>query len=137
MKKILLLTLAMGFALAWSSVQADAMTAMTGEKEIHNGVTDFSGQSYDSLSIWPGEATGGWVEHGAAGGYREEAPSGAFYNGVTDFSGRTYDSTEIGFAGKAGGWVESTSPGGYRTEERNWKPYNGVTDFSGRAYDAL
>jgi len=137
MKKILLLTLAMGFALAWSSVQADAMTAMSGEKEIHNGVTDFSGQSYDSLSIWPGEATGGWVEHEAAGGYREEVPSLPSYNGVTDFSGRTYDSPEFGFAGKTGGWMESTSPGGYREEERNWKPYNGVTDFSGRTYDAL
>ena len=70
MKKIILLTVVMGIALAWSAVQADAMTAMAGEKEIHNGVTDFSGRSYDSLSIWPGEATSGWVEHEAAGGYR-------------------------------------------------------------------
>lgn len=137
MKKILLLALAMGFALAWSSVQADAMTSMSGEKEIHNGVTDFSGQSYDSLSIWPGEATSGWVEHEAAGGYREEAPSLPIYNGVTDFSGRTYDSPEFGLAGKTGGWMESTSPGGYREEGVSPKLYNGVTDFSGRTYDAL
>lgn len=133
MKRIILLALAVGFALAWSAVQADAMTLMRGEK-LHNGVTDFSGQSYDSLSIWPGEATGGWVEHEAAGGYREEASGKALYNGVTDFSGRAYDSSEFGLAGETSGWVESTSPGGYREEERS---YNGITDFSGRTYDAL
>lgn len=140
MKKIILLSMVMGFALAWSSARADAMTTMAGGmggNELNNGVTDFSGRTYDSLSIWPGETTSGWVEHEAAGGYRGEASGAVISNGVTDFSGRTYDSLEFGLAGKAGGWMESASAGGYREEEMTHKPYNGVTDFSGRTYDAL
>ena len=135
MKKIILLTAAMSLALAWSAFQVDAMTAMAGGTEIHNGVTDFSGQSYDSPGISPSEASSGWVEHEAAGGYRGEENK-ALYNGATDFTGRTYDSIEIGPASEAGGWVESMGPGGYREEEMNQKLYNGVSDFSGRSYDS-
>lgn len=130
----------MSLALAWSSVRAGAMTAVSGgmgTKELQNGITDFSGRTYDSLSIPSGETAGGWVEHQAAGGYREEAAGGTLYNAVTDFTGRSYDSLEIGPVSAAGGWMESASPGGYREEGMIRKLYNGVTDFSGRTYDSL
>jgi hypothetical protein len=63
--------------------------------ELNNGVTDFSGRTYDTLSdigmAAPGASRGASVESSHAGGPRTEISGQEFSNGITDFSGRTYD----------------------------------------------
>lgn len=61
----------------------------------YNGVTDFSGGSYDTFAIGPVPKDENSVEGMAAGGLRRE-PDRPLYNGVTDFSGASRDTGEIG-----------------------------------------
>lgn len=120
MKKTIIYTFAMVFVAAFGTAYAAD----------YNGVTDFSGKSYDAFEIAPIPAMS--VEGVSAGGLR--ASDRELYNGVTDFSGRSYDTHEIGMAGTgAMRSVEGISAGGVRAGDK--KLDNGVTDFSGKSHD--
>jgi hypothetical protein len=64
-------------------------------KELYNGVTDFTGRSYDTFEITPMNEVKG-IEGASAGGLRTGEAAKELYNGVTDFTGRSYDTFEIG-----------------------------------------
>jgi hypothetical protein len=55
---------------------------------LDNGVTDFSGKTYEDSNLTIKPAI---IEAAHAGGMRDEGPAKEFFNVVTDFSGRTYD----------------------------------------------
>ena len=61
--------------------------------ELSNGITDFSGRSYDSPVTTPDRLAGvrESVEGNEAGGPRSVEVFKGLYNGITDFSGRSYD----------------------------------------------
>ncbi len=63
--------------------------------ELTNGVTDFSGKSYESLEDISvaslGEKQSATAEGSHAGGLRSVEPGVGSFNGVTDFTGRSYD----------------------------------------------
>jgi hypothetical protein len=140
MKKITLYAITMVFALTLGVAYANE-----GNKELYNGVTDFSGKSYDTLAnisnVSPGAASEVLMEGSHAGGLRTEVSSKESYNGVTDFSGRSYDTlADIGNASpgaSVGASVESSNAGGPRAEKSGKVSFNGITDFSGRSYDSL
>ena len=140
MKKILLYAITTVFALTLGVSYANA-----GGKELRNGVTDFSGRTYDTLSdismAAPGVSHGAAVESSNAGGLRSAGPDMESSNGVTDFTGRTYDTlSDIGMAAPGasrGASVESSHAGGPRTMISGQEFSNGITDFSGRTYDSL
>jgi hypothetical protein len=120
MKKILSIMMTVMFVLALGAAYAE-----------ENGVTDFTGRSYDNFEIQSGDGMKS-VEGMSAGGLRSGERD--LYNGVTDFSGRSYDTFEIGAAGTgAMKSREQESGGGLRGADREL--YNGVTDFSGRSYE--
>jgi hypothetical protein len=140
MKKILLYAITMVFALTLGVSYANA-----GGKELQNGITDFSGRTYDTLSdismATPGASHGAAVESSNAGGLRSAEPGMELNNGVTDFSGRTYDTlSDVGMAAPSASRsaaVESSNAGGPRTVIPGQESSNGITDFSGRTYDSL
>ncbi len=123
MKKINILMIAIAFTLTLGTAYA---------AELNNGVTDFSGKSYDTFDIGNG---GSSVEGASAGGLREDASMMELSNGVTDFTGRSYDTFDISGADISS--VEGTSAGGLRRDESAAQPYNGITDFAGRSYDTF
>jgi hypothetical protein len=92
MKKIAIYMMTMVFTLALG-------LAYAGE-HVNNGVTDFTGRSYETLELNPAIAVNSFESSGAgslrAGDYMAA-------NGVTDFSGRSYDSFEIGPSAAGGG----------------------------------
>jgi hypothetical protein len=121
MKKITYMTMAMVFSLGLGLAYAGG-----------NGVTDFTGRTYNTLEIAPAAS----IEHNAfegtaAGGTRlVESDNGKLHNGVTDFSGRTYDVLEISAAPAASNVVEGSAAGGMRQ--------NFATEKSSvRTYDSL
>lgn len=61
--------------------------------ELSNGITDFSGASYDHPGVTPDRlaAVRESVEGNEAGGPRAVELFKDLYNGITDFSGRSYD----------------------------------------------
>ena len=123
MKKILFYTFAATLLLALGTAYAE-----------ENGVTDFSGLTYDSGPVGIPEAA---MEGVNAGGMREDDPGLILSNSVTDFSGRTYDTlSDIGASAPAAiePSVEGTHAGGMREEGFAKEIFNGVTDFSG--YDS-
>lgn len=124
MKKITVLVLTMVFTITVG-------LAYAGEG-LHNGVTDFSGRSYDTLEI---SSTAALNSVGAvsAGGLRAEGK--ALYNGVTDFSGRSYDIVQIN-SKDAVNSVEGVNAGGLREEKPAGKRSNEIID-SGRSYDTV
>jgi hypothetical protein len=135
MKKFLLYATTIAFVLTLGVAYANA-----GGKDLHNGVTDFSGRTYDTLSdismAAPGAVSGAIVEGLNAGGPRADVPGLELNNGVTDFSGRTYDTlADIGMAAH-GPSVESSDAGGPRTAVSAQEFSNEITDFSGRTYDS-
>ena len=97
-----------------------------------NGVTDFTGRTYDTLEIAPAAS----IEHNAfegaaAGGIRLAAiDTEQIHNGVTDFSGRTYDVLEISAAPSVENVAEGSAAGGLR---RNLAG----EESSVRTYDSL
>jgi hypothetical protein len=120
MKKIIVFAMTMLFVLALGTAYA-----------ADNGVTDFTGRSYDTFEIGP-VADSNSMEGVSAGGLR--ADDSELGNGVTDFSGRAYDTFEIGLNDmRSDRWVERESAGGLRASDEPL--YNGTTDFSGKAYD--
>ena len=86
MKKIAIYMVTMGFTLVFGLVYAG--------EQLNNGVTDFTGRSYDTLELNPATTVNS-IESSGPGGLRAGA-SEIFNNGVTDFSGRSYDTFEIG-----------------------------------------
>ncbi len=116
--------------------------AMEGGIGLNNGVTNFSGRTYDTLSDIGLAAPGAMediasVESSEAGGMRSADSSIEVSNGVTDFSGRSYDiGTAVPEAMDAAS-VESSHAGGLRIGEAGIELFNGVTNFSGRTYDTL
>ena len=99
---------------------------------LNNGVTDFTGKTYDVLEMAP--AAG--IEHNvfessAAGGVRlAENDKEQLHNGITDFSGRTYDMLEISAAPSVGNFAEGSAAGGLRRNLAGEKT-------SVRTYDSL
>ena len=85
MKKIAIYMMTMGFTFVFGLVYAG--------EQLNNGVTDFTGRSYETLELTPATAMNNF-ESAGAGGLR----TGDYVvsNGVTDFSGRSYDTFEIG-----------------------------------------
>ena len=112
MKKILLYTFAMVFVLALGVAYA----------EVGNGVTDFSGLTYDIGSAGITAS----VEGVSAGGMREAGEGLILNNGVTDFSGKTYEGANLPAEEPA---IEASHAGGMREEAPAKKLYNGVTVF--------
>ena len=75
------------------SSSAGGLRAADPAKVIQNGVTDFTGRTYDSLCI-PAEGTtmnSRSVESSSAGSLRAANSAQSLQNGVTDFTGGTYD----------------------------------------------
>ncbi len=88
MKKIVLFAITFVFAAAFGVAYAS---------EIGNGITDFSGRSYDSVSSFnsaESDPMPSVVEGSSAGGQRS-ADFGIeeMNNGITDFTDRTYDTS--------------------------------------------
>ncbi len=118
--------------------------AMEGAANPSNGITDFAGLTYDTVSgIGPvalGEAETG-VESSAAGGMRVDEPSIVLGNGITDFTGLSYDVIAgpgpIASGEMYGEVLESGNAGGLRSEEPVDAVTNGITNFSGKSYDTL
>jgi hypothetical protein len=102
MKKITVLLLTMAFTLTLG-------LAYAGEGLL-NGVTDFTGRSYDTFETGPVDGANN-VESVSAGGLRAEGK--ALYNGITDFTGKSHEAFEIGMADRMNG-VESISAGSLR-----------------------
>jgi hypothetical protein len=86
MKKIAIYMMTMVFTLAFG-------LAYAGE-QLNNGVTDFTGRSYETLEPNPA-ITVNSIESSGAGGLRA-GENEILNNDVTDFSGRSYDTFEIG-----------------------------------------
>jgi hypothetical protein len=117
MKKIFFMTMTMVFALTLGLAYAG------------NGVTDFSGRSYDTLG--PGPA--GKIAHAGSGAGEAVA---ALHNGVTDFTGRSYDTLELA-QNREIAQMEGSAAGSMRADESKKGLFNGVSDFTGRSYDSL
>lgn len=94
---------------------------------LSNGITDFSGRSYDTFEIVPGHSALAAVE-----GTQDAWVAG--YNGATDFSGRAYDTFVIGMPTDTNSG-EGMAAGGLRVDSGPGVVSNGVTDFSGRSGD--
>ncbi len=118
--------------------------AMEEGADLYNGVTNFSGRSYEIVpDVGPAASavadTG--EEYSAAGGLRSDEPGIALENGVTDFSGRSYEMVpELSPAVASemyGDTVESANAGGLRSEEPGIEISNGITSFSGKSIDTL
>lgn len=131
MKKIFFTTMTTVFALTLGLAYAGDEAG----KVLTNGVTDFTGRSYDTLG--PGPA--GEIAHAdgsAAGGLRAGEAIVKLYNGATDFTGRSFDTLELGQDREIAS-AESSAAGGLRAGEAMKELSNGVSDFSGRSYDTL
>jgi hypothetical protein len=105
MKKIIYITMTMVFGLALGLTYAE-----------DNGVTDFTGKSYDMFEIGPA-ADISHVEGSAAGGLRAGETIEKLHNGVTDFTGKSYDTFEISQAPSDSNVAEGSAAGGLR---QNW-----------------
>lgn len=82
---------------------------------LNNGVTDFSGKTYDRLEISAAAGAGNVHEGSAAGGVRlTENETVKLHNAVTDFSGRSYDTFEISTAPADNSVAEGSGAGGPR-----------------------
>ncbi len=124
MKKIAIYMMTMVFTLAFG-------LAYAGE-QLNNGVTDFTGRSYETLELNPAIAVNSFESSGAAG---LRAGDYEVANAVTDFSGRSYDTFEIG-PSAAGNSVEGESAGGLHMEQAvNKASHEGVGTT--RTYDTL
>ena len=89
MKKIMIITITMVFALALGAYAKEE------GKQLYNGITDFTGRSVDSaadLALVPQTMHATSVEGANAGGPRSTVPDKKLYNGITDFTGRSVDS---------------------------------------------
>jgi hypothetical protein len=132
MKKTIIYITAMVFTIALGAVSAKAAD------KLYNGVTDFSGRTYDSGMI-AGIAPVAPIEHVSVGGLWIEEPTATAWNGVTNFAGGVYDSGAIAELEPAGvmiaSSVERSSAGGLRMDKKADEFRNGVTDFSGGIYD--
>ncbi len=133
MKRTIYFMITMIFALTLRAAFASELS-----KELYNGVTDFTGGSYDTFEITPMNEVNS-IERASAGGLRTGEATKELYNGVTDFTGRSYDTFEIGQAGPGAedSSHESSAAGGLREGESGKELYNGITDFSGRSYDTF
>ncbi len=120
MKKLLITSITMLFVFSLGTAYAESL----------NGVTDFSGSTYDSFVAIPPELNGAMNEGAGAGGLRDATEG--ISNGVTDFSGSTYDSFVAIPAESNGAINEGAGAGGLRDATEGIS--NGVTDFSGRNY---
>lgn len=84
---------------------------------LHNGVTDFSGRSYDTFEIGqtaPVVADNAY-ESSAPGSKRMvEGGVGEVSNGITDFSGRSHDTFEIEHGLSDSRVVEGSAAGSLR-----------------------
>jgi hypothetical protein len=121
MKKIFYMTMTMVFALTLGLAYAG---------DLSNGVTDFTGRSYDTLGIGPA----GEIARVQGSGAGEVIAK--LHNGVTDFTGRSHDTIELG-QDREIAQVEGSAAGGMRAGEAMKELSNGVSDFSGRSYDSL
>ncbi|HEY6011340.1 MAG TPA: hypothetical protein VIX18_07725 [Nitrospirota bacterium] len=146
MKKIMILTIAIAAVLTIGAAFAGMVEARGGDLML-NGVTNFSGLSYDTPSdawnIGPAAAERDVIEGSSAGGLRVGDDEIHAFNGVTNFTGKSYDTTSDAWnigpmdrevVAKANE-VTGSAAGGLR--EGGMKPYNGVTDFSGKSYDSI
>ena len=106
MKKITYMTMAMVFGLGLGLAYAGG-----------NGVTDFTGRTYDTLetSHAMGVEHGAYEDGAAAGGIRlAENDTEQIHNGITDFSGRTYDTVELNPSPAFSNIAEGSAAGGLR-----------------------
>ena len=121
MKKLLFASMLMLFVFSLGTAYAESL----------NGITDFSGSTYDSFVAIPEESDAAMLEGSGAGGL--DAASEGISNGVTDFSGNTYDSFVAIPEESNGAQLEGSGAGGMRDATEGVS--NGITDFSGRTYD--
>ena len=115
MKKIIFYSLTMVFVLTLGVAYA-----IEG-----NGVTDFSGLTYDIGPVGVPEAP---MEGISAGGMREADPGSLWNNGVTDFRGKTVEEKDINIEPSI---LSGAHAGGMREETPTKELFNGVTDFAG------
>ncbi len=116
MKKIFSILMMTAFVFAFGTAYAGVLS---------NGITDFSGGSYDTFAIVPAAAPQVAMEGSQDGR--------TMYNGVTDFTGGAYDLFVVALAPAGVNTIEGAAAGGIRL---NTVPaFNGVTDFSGSARD--
>jgi len=120
MLKLLIMSISMLFVISLGTAYAESL----------NGITDFSGNTYDSFVAIPAESNGAMIEGSGAGGLRDW--NEGILNGVTDFSGNTYDSFVAIPAESNSAMTEGSGAGGLR--DWNEGISNGVTDFSDRNY---
>jgi hypothetical protein len=140
MKKIMLLTVMMVFALAVGSAYADesATWALT---QSGNGITVFGAgpAEFDNLPLAAGEMSSSYEEGSAAGGWREEEEALVVtepYNGITIFIAGPVDfETTLGTVVMIGAYEEGSAAGGLHEEEAALAPENGITIFSDRPVD--
>ncbi len=96
-----------------------------------NGITDFSGASYDrgdiGLALVPMNSMSGV----SAGGLRVEGSE--LYNGITDFIGGTNPDFDIAKLLKKSNRAAGESAGGMRVNVP--AAHNGITDFNGASLD--
>jgi hypothetical protein len=99
---------------------------------LNNGVTDFTGKTYDVLEMAAFADAGNSIQEGAAaGGIRlVGSETEQIHNGITDFSGRTYDTLEINREAAVSNEAEGSAAGGPR---RNF----GDEEYSVRTYDSV
>ncbi len=91
MKKTALFAVTFVFAAAFGVAYAGE-----GNKVISNGITDFTGRSYDEVPVFSSVGSSAMlsdsIESSNAGGLRSsDLGIEGMNNGITDFTGRTYD----------------------------------------------
>ncbi len=123
MKKIVCFVMVMVFTLALGGAYAsDGAKAGASDKELYNGITDFSGKARDRGDI-EAPGTAGSIGGTGAG---EPGPDKKLNNGITDFSG---------FKIEAPGKARSVEDAGAGDRASDNKTYNGITDFAGTEND--
>lgn len=138
MKKIMFLPMTLVFIFTFCV--AHAYQVGNGQ----NCVTDFTGQTYDSVPILCGEVSGVMqslpMEGSGAGGIPIVQPSNESDNGATDFTGWTYDAGPVLGLETAVAMqilpMEGSGAGGIPVGQPSIELKNGATDFTGRTYDS-
>jgi hypothetical protein len=82
-------------ATSMEGVNAGGLRSTEPGMVLSNGITDFTGRSYDTLSdigiASPDASRVSSVEGSHAGGLRTAGSGNRAFNGITDFTGRSYD----------------------------------------------
>ncbi len=124
MKKIALLAITIAFVAAFS-------VAYAGGAE--NGVTDFTGKSYDEVPVFSSVGSSAMlsdsIESTNAGGLRSaDLGIETMNNGITDFTDRSYDAVPDFGPGISSGKLHSTVKSAARLPEAVYDPGKPLTN---------